>query len=98
LTSFPKIGKSKSGLRKGPFLFGQIPGLERKDMFLAESGRFFQVPGDKAGGGTASKPMESMVPEGAIIPKDTIPPETQVAQVDLDKAAEARGKLIEQLG
>jgi len=44
------------------------------------------------------EPMKSMVPEGAIIPEDTIPPETQVAQVDLDKAAEARGKLIEQLG
>ena len=70
-------------------------------MSLAESGRFFQVPGDKAGGGTASKPMESMVPEGAIIPKDTIPPETQVAQLDqaaLNAAAEARGQLMQQLG
>ncbi|PIV62570.1 hypothetical protein COS12_01870, partial [Candidatus Roizmanbacteria bacterium CG01_land_8_20_14_3_00_33_9] len=66
-----------------PFFIGQIPGSERKGMFP-------ELP--------PQEPMKSMVPEGAIIPEDTIPPETQVAQVDLDKAAEARGKLIEQLG
>ena len=68
-------------------------------MSLAESGRFFQVPGDKAGGGTASKPMESMVPEGAIIPKDTIPPETMTtfgflpkeSLVQIQKVAAERG-------
>ena len=44
------------------------------------------------------EPMKSMVPEGAIIPVDTIPPETHVDQPDLDKAAEAKGKLIEMFG
>ena len=44
------------------------------------------------------RPMESMVPEGAKIPEDTCPPETQLDQLELDVAAEARGKLIEELG
>lgn len=46
-------------------------------------------------------PLKSNVPEGAIIPTDTIPPETQISQVsqaDLDAAAKAREQLIEQLG
>jgi len=50
------------------------------------------------------RPMESMVPEGAKIPEDTCPPETQVVefkqpkQAEPDIAAAARGELIQQLG
>jgi len=66
---------------------GVIPGL------------YFQANNDNPVGVSKDyKPMESMVPAGAIIPEDTAPPETQVAQVDLDKVVEARGKLIEMLG
>ncbi len=67
---------------------GVIPGL------------YFQANNDNPGGreSLVYKPMESMVPKGAIIPKDTAPPETHVVQIDLDKAAEARGKLIEMFG
>ena len=43
-------------------------------------------------------PMKSMLPEGVIIPENTCPPETQLDQLELDVAAEARGKLIEELG
>lgn len=50
------------------------------------------------GDAATAGPMESIVPEGAIIPIDTIPPETQISQADLDAAAKARGQLIEQSG
>jgi len=42
--------------------------------------------------------MESLVPAEAVIPEMPILPETQITQEDLAKAAEARGKLIEELG
>ena len=63
-------------------------------------GLYFQANNDNPGGGESLvyTPMKSMVPEGAIIPKNTAPPETHVGQVDLDKAAEARSKLIEMFG
>lgn len=56
-----------------------------------------EIPGQ---GGDKDKipSMKSMVPKEAIIPEDTIPPETQVGQDELDAAAKARGELIEQLG
>lgn len=46
-------------------------------------------------------PMKSNVPAGAVMPENLIPPDTQAAiitQDDLNKAAEARGKLIEMFG
>ena len=49
--------------------------------------------------------MKSMVPEGAKIPENTCPAETQVVefeqpnkQAESDAAAAARGELIQQLG
>lgn len=47
-------------------------------------------------------PMKSMLPEGAKIPENNRPAETQtgleyIFQEELDAAAKARGKLIEEL-
>ncbi len=49
-------------------------------------------------GGQPSEAMKSLVPEGAIIPQESVPAETQVNQADLDAAAKARGNLIEMFG